>query len=649
VVPNPVRPLGLSQYCARLVLGSLVAATSLTGIALAANHDRQVLVIHSYRSGYEWTDLLTQSLVATLGDSDLDVRTEVEFMDAGRRPHERSEFTERLRSRYSKTRFDAIVAFDDAAVEFLASKDNDLFPGVPVVFGGVSNRELIAHLSPRFCGVEEGFELRDTLDAAVRLHPRSRNFYLVVDDTLFSQGISAALSSLEREYPRLRFVRLDAPQLGREMLHAKLRQVSPDDPVFLISFVNDAEGHISQKRMLESLADASAGPVWALASGQLGQGLFAGRVNGGTRHGQLTAERLLRVLRGESPQSVGIGADQDTQLIFDQRQLDRWRVQASLLPADAIVINRGPSLWSEYRWWLISGALFLLLQTALIAALVRNTLRRRRAEAALNKTNQELAEALAAVRQADEAKGRFLANMSHEIRTPMNGVLGTAELLAGSPLTSEQRESVETIRDSAVALLNLLNDLLDLSRMDAGHLAIESEAYSPRTIMNEVVRLMAPQAQRDRLTLECHADPAVPPQVLGDPLRLRQVLLNLTGNALKFTAEGRVDLHLSVEGGGGTFQLRFDIFDTGPGIPAGQLDAVFLRFRQLDTSPARRYGGTGLGLTIAKELVEAMGGQIGVESQVGKGSRFWFTVPAKLPARQPEASERGMTSASSRA
>jgi signal transduction histidine kinase len=605
------------------LIAPLLLASALGG----DTREHRVLVIHSYRSGYEWTDLLTRGLTRVLEDSDLDVRADFEFMDSVRRPGEKGQFAERLQARYGHVPLDAIVAFDDAAARFLAVDYGELFPQVPVVFAGVSDRELIQRMSERFCGIEEVFDLKRTLDLALRLHPKVRNVHLVVDDTPFAEALSSLFASLEPHYRNVRFERLNGGRMGREALYEELRKVSPQDLVFLVSFMRDGDGHLSQKRMLEAVAAASAGPVWAMATAEMGQGLFAGRTNGGIHHGRLAAESLLRVLRGATPESVGRIRDQDSPLIFDRLQLARHGVSLADLPPDAVVWIREPSLWQRYRWWIAAGLTFLAMQTALIAALVRNVFRRRRAEEALTKSNEELAAALRAAREAGEVKSRFLANMSHEIRTPMNGILGTAELLADSPLTPEQREGLETIRGSAVALLNLLNDLLDLSRMEAGQLALEKAPFSPAGMLQEVARLMAPQVRRERLHLETHAAPLLPEKAIGDPLRIRQVLLNLTGNALKFTREGGVRLSVSVEEGADGGRLRFEVKDTGPGIAPEHREVIFMRFRQLDQPQAKHYGGAGLGLAIAKELVTAMGGEIGVESEVGKGSQFWFTIP----------------------
>lgn len=615
---------------------TVVLATAFFILIPAANSapsgEARVLVVHSYRSGYEWTDLLTRGLVTELVDADLDVRTDIEFMDSGRRPSEGAQFAAWLRQRYGGQHLDALVAFDDASARFLSVEYPDLFPGVPVVFGGVSDHALIAQMPRHFCGIEETFDLRSTVDLAVRLHPETHNLYLIVGDSPFSQALSAMFTALEPKYPNIRFVWLNGERMGREALYEELRKVAPADPVFLISFVTDRQGHVPPKRMLENVASASAGPVWAVASTELGQGLFAGRTNGGEHHGRLTGQALLKVLHGASPEAVGRTKEGDSPLIFDRRELARRGISPARLPQNAVIWNPDPSLWDRYRWWIVAAMTFLLLQTALIVALARTTLRRRRAEEALTKSNRELAAALRSVRDADEGKGRFLANMSHEIRTPMNGIVGSAELLADSPLTPEQREGVETIRGSAVALLNLLNDLLDLSRMGANRMTIESVAYSPSALLEEVARMMSPQAKREHLRLDFQVSESVPPQAIGDPLRIRQVLLNLVGNALKFTPQGRVDLYASVEPHRDGMRLRFEVADTGPGIPERDREAVFVRFRQLDSSHARRYGGAGLGLAISKELVTAMGGEIGVESEAGKGCRFWFAIPTGVPA-----------------
>jgi PAS domain S-box-containing protein len=236
--------------------------------------------------------------------------------------------------------------------------------------------------------------------------------------------------------------------------------------------------------------------------------------------------------------------------------------------------------------------------------------------------------------EADRAKSEFLANMSHEIRTPMNGVLGMIELLKDTMLTDEQHDFLNAAHESAEALLALLNDILDFSKIEAGHLELETIDFNLRTLVEGVADTLAQRAEAKGLEMACFVEPDCPAYVRGDPGRLRQVLVNLVGNALKFTEHGEVAIRVTPEGADEARPLvRFTVSDTGIGIPLDQQPAVFRRFVQADASSTRRYGGTGLGLAISRELVELMGGQIGLESDPGRGSTFWFVVPL---ARQPD-------------
>ncbi len=229
-------------------------------------------------------------------------------------------------------------------------------------------------------------------------------------------------------------------------------------------------------------------------------------------------------------------------------------------------------------------------------------------------------EALAAAR----TKSEFLTNVSHELRTPLNGILGTAQLLIDSELTEDQRDNAYILRESGESLLRIINDLLDLSRLDAGKTRVEPVDFCLAEDVDAAVRLLVPHARASGLELRCEVDPALPVHVHGDSERIRQVLLNLIGNAIKFTDAGSVTVRVRP---GHNERVRFEIADTGAGIAARDIARMFEPFAQADGSASRRHGGTGLGLSISRSLIELMGGELGVDSELGTGSTFWFELP----------------------
>jgi PAS domain S-box-containing protein len=341
--------------------------------------------------------------------------------------------------------------------------------------------------------------------------------------------------------------------------------------------------------------------------------------------------RNVQTLFGYDEEAVGVASEWRNQNVHPD---DREHIATSLQAR----VQRNEDFWSgEYRFRRADGSYADIFDRGyilrdhngrairMIGSMMDVTKRKR---------EMELARSRDAALESARLKSQFLANMSHEIRTPMNSIIGMTDILLHTDLTSEQREFVEIVRMSGESLLTIINDILDFSKIEAGKLKFEMLDFEPRTTVEETITMLQEQTHVKKLQLSWFVDPNVPSGVCGDPGRLRQVLTNLISNAIKFTPRGEIKVRATKEAEGDTHVvLRFEVTDTGIGVPEEARACLFQAFSQVDPSTTRKYGGTGLGLAICKQLVNLMAGEIGCDSTPEKGSTFWFTARFEKPIR----------------
>ena len=572
-----------------------------------------------------------------------------EYLESSRFPGEdQAKFLhDYIQRKYADRPIDVVVPYASPPLEFLLKYRTDLFPGVPIVFGS-TNYPSAAQLEAGAgaTGIVFVNTYKKTLDLALKLHPGTEQVF-IISGTMAHDRIYETLARNQLKGYESKAAITYLTDLPVEELMARMEDL-PERSIVLYVWQqarNDQGKLLESRDVLKLIAPLSRVPLYGMSFANVGLGIVGGYVYTMEANTTRLAEMTLKVASGTQASNIPVESAPDTPM-FDWRQLQRWGVREDRLPEDSVIRFRELSPWQQYKWRILAAIAIVALQSLLIFALLLAQRQARRTrleleqykeglERLVKKRTAELVEARDQALAASRSKSAFLANMSHELRTPLNAILGFSNLLRQHGATEDQRRDLDIINRSGEHLLGLINDVLDLAKIEAGRSVIEIVPCDLRALLQEVTDMIRPRAEEKLLVLQLVETPESPRYIRTDAARLRQVLINLLGNAVKYTNQGSVTLRSTSRSTEDRNRVRliFEVEDTGIGIAAEDQARIFEPFVQLAGAGMQK--GTGLGLAITRQFIELMGGAIQIQSTLGKGSCFRMEIPAER-ARESE-------------
>ena len=580
--------------------------------------DKQVILhINSHNAQNEWERSRMESIRRNLEE-----KTTLEYYsfnlnsnEFSSRANYNSIVSELIRI-YTVARYpDLIIASGNEALEYVLSNYFLLFPKVPVVFFGVNgfNNSMLYGVEQYITGVPEKVSFYETASEMLRLYPRTRRIFILNDNTLsksikFRREIQTGIESCDLPVKFEFNENKPLPEILND-IHA----FDSDTLVLIGNYLSDSNGTFYSETDVQKLvSEASGNPVFCLSSPYIGYGTLGGLLSSTDDQSKIATSMAVEILKGMPPEALPVIQDSASlnQWHFDYKTAREYNLNVHTLPAGHIIVNRVLPVWKtnplEFKLALAVAVMLLLIIVALIVSLKMQA-RKQAAEAAL------------------VAKSAFLANMSHEIRTPMNSIIGFSELALDGEITPATREYLSMIEENAKGLLQIINDILDLSKVESGNVKLECLPFDLHELLKSCRSIIMPRSIKKNLDLQFYAESSIRKNLLGDTTRLRQVLINLLSNAVKFTESGAVKVAVVVKNETEKdVTLRFEISDSGIGMTREQITRIFEPFSQADISTTRKYGGTGLGMTITKNILDLMGSELEIKSEPGAGTAIAF-------------------------